>query len=148
MLVLAPATCCLGGIAADQILNTFCKSIRPEEGSGGWVGLIKTWMDGEESAAQSDSVSVDSRPASSSTSSAPSGKRQKSGKASFPAANGLSVRQSINQSINQSMHMLGLQDSSEESTDNKLERKDVWEQMDAMCISVASLFIGCVGGLG
>ena len=96
MLVLAPATCCLGGIAADQILNTFCKSIRPEEGSGGWVGLIKTWMDGEESAAQSDSVSVDSRPASSSTSSAPSGKRQKSGKASFPAANGRSVHQSIN----------------------------------------------------
>ena len=58
------------------------------------------------------------------------------------------ANQSINQSINQSMHMLGLQDSSEESTDNKLERKDVWEQMDAMCISVASLFIGCVGGLG
>lgn len=86
MLVLAPATCCLGGIAADQILNTFCKAIRPEEGSGGWVGLIKTWMDGEEPAAQSDSVSVDSRPASSSTSSAPSGKRQKSGKNKYREA--------------------------------------------------------------
>lgn len=82
MLVLAPATCCLGGIAADQVLNTFCKAIRPEEGSGGWVGLVKTWLDGEEAGAQSDTVSVDSKPASSSTSSTVTGKRQKSGKAS------------------------------------------------------------------
>ena len=79
MLVLAPATCCLGGIAADQILTTFCKSIRPEEGSGGWVGLAKTWLDGPESGPQaSDTVSVDSKPVSSSTSSTATGKRHKS----------------------------------------------------------------------
>ncbi len=78
MLVLAPATCCLGGIAADQILNTFCKSIRPEEGSGGWVGVVKAWLDGEESGSQADTVSVDSKPASSSTSSTTTGKRHKS----------------------------------------------------------------------
>jgi len=143
MLVLAPATCCLGGIAADQILNTFCKSIRPEEGSGGWVGLIKTWMDGEESAAQSDAVSVDSRPASSSTSSAPSGKRQKSGKASFPAANGCNVYQSINACI---FSVFGTHQGSQQII--SWEWKDVWKHVVAMCISFASLFIGCVGSLG
>lgn len=77
MLVLAPATCCLGGIAADQILNTFCKSIRPEEGSGGWVGIIKAWLDGPEAQAQEDTVSVETKPAVSTTSSAGPGKRHK-----------------------------------------------------------------------
>lgn len=79
MLVLAPATCCLGGIAADQILSTFCKSIRPEEGSGGWSGIFKTWLDGPEAQTQEDTVSVDAKPAASSTttSSAGTGKRYK-----------------------------------------------------------------------
>ena len=77
MLVLAPATCCLGGIAADQILNTFCKSIRPEEGSGGWSGIFKAWLDGPEPQTQEDTVSVDTKPAASSTSSAGTGKRFK-----------------------------------------------------------------------
>lgn len=75
MLVLAPATCCLGGIAADQILTTFCKSIRPEEGSGGWAGIIKTWLDGPEAQTQ-DAAPVEAKPAVS-TSSAGAGKRPK-----------------------------------------------------------------------
>ncbi|KAL3132585.1 hypothetical protein ABBQ32_009119 [Trebouxia sp. C0010 RCD-2024] len=77
MLVLAPATCCLGGIAADQIMVTFCKSIRPEEGSGGWSGIFKTWLDGPEPHTQEDTVSVDAKPAASTTSSAGTGKRYK-----------------------------------------------------------------------
>lgn len=77
MLVLAPATCCLGGIAADQILNTFCKSMRPEEGSGGWGGIIKTWLDGPESQVEDDGSSVDPKPAASTTSSTGTGKRHK-----------------------------------------------------------------------
>ena len=77
MLVLAPATCCLGGIAADEILNTFCKSIRPEEGSGGWAGIIKTWLDGPEAQTQEDAAPADAKPAVSTTSSAGAGKRSK-----------------------------------------------------------------------
>ena len=77
MLVLAPATCCLGGIAADQILNAFCKSIRPEEGSGGWVGLVKKWLDGEEAVPANGADPADSKPAVSSTSSTTTGKRHK-----------------------------------------------------------------------
>ena len=77
MLVLAPATCCLGGIAADQILTTFCKSIRPEEGSGGWASIIKTWLDGPDAQTQEDAVPVDAKPAISTTSSAGAGKRAK-----------------------------------------------------------------------
>lgn len=78
MLVLAPATCCLGGIAADQIVTTFCKSIRPEEGSGGWAGIMRAWLDGPEAQTQEDAVSVDpAKPTVSSTTSAGTGKRSK-----------------------------------------------------------------------
>ena len=86
MLVLAPATCCLGGIAADQILTTFCKSIRPEEGSGGWASIIKTWLDGPEAQTQEDAtVHVDAKPAVSATSSAGAGKRTKGSSRVCPA---------------------------------------------------------------
>ena len=79
MLVLAPATCCLGGVAADQILSSFCKAIRPEEGSGGWVGLVKKWLEsGDQPIPQNGAETVDSKPATSGTSSQQSGKRQKS----------------------------------------------------------------------
>lgn len=75
MLVLAPATCCLGGVAADQILATFCSSIHPEEGSGGWSGLFKTLLDGQEAAPSE--ASPPQKPTSSTTSLAVTGKRQK-----------------------------------------------------------------------
>ena len=75
MLVLAPATCCLSGVAADQILTTFCRSIHPEEGSGGWSGLFKAWLDGQEAAPSE--TPPPQKPASSTTSSTGTGKRQK-----------------------------------------------------------------------
>lgn len=78
MLVLAPATCCLGGIAADQILTTFCRSIQPEEGSGGWAGIIKTWLDGPEAQTQEDAAPVESKPAvPTTTTSGGTGRRSK-----------------------------------------------------------------------
>lgn len=75
MLVLAPATCCLSGVAADQILKTFCRSIHPEEGSGGWTGLFKAFLDGQEAAPTE--ATQPQKPASSTVSSSGAGKKQK-----------------------------------------------------------------------
>ena len=75
MLVLAPATCCLGGVAADQILATFCRSIHPDQGSGGWSGVLKTLLEGQEAAPSE--ASLPQKPSSSSTSLTVTGKRQK-----------------------------------------------------------------------
>lgn len=75
MLVLAPATCCLSGVAADQILTTFCRSIHPQPGSGGWAGLIKNWLDGQEGTPSEPPQPQ--KPAASTTSSVSTGKKQR-----------------------------------------------------------------------